>query len=37
MAAQVLEKHGELKEAEDAILRNIDVDLETTRSTVALV
>lgn len=37
MAAQVLEKHGELKDAEDAILRNIDVDLETTRSTVALV
>jgi hypothetical protein len=37
MAAQVLEQHGELKDAEDAILRNIDVDLETTRSTVALV
>jgi tetratricopeptide (TPR) repeat protein len=37
MAAQVLEKHGQLKDAEDAILRNIDVDLETTRSTVALV
>lgn len=37
MAAQVLEKHGELQDAEDAILRNIDVDLETTRSTVALV
>lgn len=37
MAAQVLEKHGELKDAEDAILRNIDIDLETTRSTVALV
>ena len=37
MAAQVLEKNGELKDAEDAILRNIDVDLETTRSTVALV
>lgn len=37
MAAQVLEQHGELKDAEDAILRNIDVDLETTRSNVALV
>lgn len=37
MAAQVLEQHGHLKDAEDAILRNIDVDLETTRSTVALV
>lgn len=37
MAAQVLEHHGYLKEAEDAILRNIDVDLETSRSTVALV
>lgn len=37
MAAQVLEQYGELKDAEDAILRNIDVDLETTRSTVALV
>jgi hypothetical protein len=37
MAAQVLEQHGQLKDAEDAILRNIDVDLETTRSTVALV
>lgn len=37
MAAQVLEQHGQLKEAEDAILRNIDVDLETVRSTVALI
>ena len=37
MSAQVLEQHGQLKDAEDAILRNIDVDLETTRSTVALV
>ena len=37
MAAQVLEQHGHTKEAEDAILRNIDVDLEATRSRVALV
>lgn len=37
MAAQVLEQHGHLKQAEDAILRNIDVDLETVRSTVSLV
>lgn len=37
MAAQVLEQHGEIGDAEDAILRNIDVDLETTRSTIALV
>lgn len=37
LAAQVLERHGRLQEAEDAILRNLDVGLEGTRSTVALV
>jgi len=37
MCAQVLEKHGQLAAAEDAILRNLDVDLEQQNSTVALV
>jgi len=37
MCAQVLEKHGHVAEAEDAILRNLDVDLERPNSTVALV
>jgi hypothetical protein len=37
MAAQVLGRNGRAAEAEDAILRNLDVDLEHDRSTVALV
>ena len=37
MCAQVLEGHGEIDEAEDAILRNLDADLEKPRSAVALV
>jgi hypothetical protein len=37
MAAQVLGRNGRAVEAEDAILRNLDVDLEHDRSTVALV
>ncbi len=37
MAAQVLGRNGRPIEAEDAILRNLDVDLEHDRSTVALV
>jgi hypothetical protein len=37
MAAQVLGRNGRPAEAEDAILRNLDVELERDRSTVALV
>jgi hypothetical protein len=37
MAAQVLGRGGHPAEAEDAILRNLDVELERDRSTVALV
>jgi hypothetical protein len=37
MSAQVLGRNGRLAEAEDAILRNLDVELERDRSTVALV
>jgi hypothetical protein len=37
MAAQVLGRNGRPIEAEDAILRNLDVELERDRSTVALV
>lgn len=37
MCAQVLERHGQLVDAEDAILRNLDVDLERSSSSVALV
>ncbi|HXY35953.1 MAG TPA: hypothetical protein VEI07_17085, partial [Planctomycetaceae bacterium] len=37
MAAQVLGRNGHAAEAEDAILRNLDVELERDRSTVALV
>jgi hypothetical protein len=37
MCAQVLEKAGEILDAEDAILRNLDVDLERPTSSVALV
>jgi hypothetical protein len=37
MAAQVLARNGRAADAEDAILRNLDVDLEHDRSTVALV
>lgn len=37
MCAQVLEKAGEIPDAEDAILRNLDVDLERPTSSVALV
>lgn len=37
MCAQVLESYGRSDAAEDAILRNLDVDLERTRSSVALV
>lgn len=36
VCAGVLERAGELAEAEDAILRNIDVDLERPQSTVTL-
>ncbi len=36
LCAQVLEKHGHAKEAEDAILRNLDVDLEKPNSALAL-
>ncbi|MDA0591128.1 MAG: hypothetical protein O2820_21960 [Planctomycetota bacterium] len=37
MCAQVLEKAGEIPDAEDAILRNLDVNLERSSSSVALV
>ncbi len=36
MCALVLEQSGHFEQAEDAILRNVDSELETTRSTVAL-
>lgn len=36
MCAQVLERHGQIKEAEDAILRNLDVELERPNSALAL-
>ncbi len=37
MCAQVLERHNQFADAEDAILRNLDVDLERSSSSVALV
>ncbi len=37
MCARVLERHGKINEAEDAILRNLDVDLEREQSFVCLV
>ena len=37
MCAHVLAQHGKLAEAEDAVLRNLDVDLERVQSTAALV
>ena len=37
MCAWVLGRHGEYDTAEDALLRNIDVDLETHQTSVALV
>jgi tetratricopeptide (TPR) repeat protein len=37
MCARVLAQHGKLAEAEDAVLRNLDVDLERVQSTAALV
>jgi tetratricopeptide (TPR) repeat protein len=37
MCARVLAQNGKLAEAEDAVLRNLDVDLERVQSTVALV
>jgi hypothetical protein len=36
MCAQVLERHKKIDEAEDAILRNLDVQLEVPRSATAL-
>jgi len=36
MCAQVLEQAGQIEAAEDAVLRNLDVDLEHSRSVVAL-
>ena len=36
MCAQVLEKFGHTSDAEDAILRNLDVDMEKQRSGIAL-
>lgn len=36
MAARVLQRHGQIADAEDAILRNLDVDLEQTQSHVFL-
>jgi hypothetical protein len=36
MCAQVLERHDMIDEAEDAILRNLDVELEVPRSATAL-
>jgi|GEM_PF-938823 len=36
MCAQVLEANGQIDDAEDAILRNLDVDLEQQASSVAL-
>jgi hypothetical protein len=37
MCAQVLAHSGHMAEAEDAVLRNLDVDLERTQSTAALI
>ena len=37
MCAQVLEQNNQIADAEDAILRNLDVDLERSSSSVALV
>ena len=37
MCARVLAQNGKLAEAEDAVLRNLDVDLERVQSTAALV
>lgn len=37
LAAQVLERHGHVQDAEDAILRNLDVELEKPVSALALV
>jgi tetratricopeptide (TPR) repeat protein len=37
MCARVLAQNGKLAEAEDALLRNLDVDLERVQSTAALV
>ena len=37
MCARILERHGQIADAEDAILRNLDVDLETAQSRVFLV
>lgn len=37
MCARILERHGEIADAEDAILRNLDVKLETAQSRVFLV
>ncbi|MCA8997487.1 MAG: tetratricopeptide repeat protein [Planctomycetaceae bacterium] len=36
VAARILQRHGQYADAEDAILRNLDVDLEQRRSTVFL-
>lgn len=36
LAARVLQRHGRIADAEDAILRNLDVSLESSRSTVFL-
>lgn len=36
MCAHVLERHGRIQQAEDAILRNLDVDLERPNSALAL-
>jgi hypothetical protein len=37
MCAQVLGRNGRVAEAEDAVLRNLDVDLERVQSTAALI
>jgi hypothetical protein len=37
MCARILERHGQIADAEDAILRNLDVELETAQSRVFLV
>ncbi len=36
ICARILERHGHVNDAEDAILRNLDVNLETTQSRVFL-
>src|SRR5690606_17468463 len=36
MAARILQRHGQIAEAEDAILRNLDVGLEKSQSHVFL-